>query len=117
MFTNRSKEPIIHFYYMRPHLNYCNQLSVSPFKDDVEKPERIWQRAIKTISRLQHIVCEEKLRYLDLLTGNNHKLQLGRFKQGIMNIFSSMGMLENCSPTLRLHRGVVEFPLIGVFRT
>lgn len=102
---------------MRTHLNYCIQLLVLLFKGDVEKLERIWQKAIKMISSLQHMVCEEKLRYLDLLTGNSHKLQLGRFRQGITNIFFSTGMLQNGSSALRLHRGVVKSPLMEVFRT
>lgn len=102
---------------MRPHRNYCIQLLVPLFKGDVEKLERIWQRAIKMISSLHHIVYEKKPRHLDLMTGNSYKLQLGRFKQGIVNIFFSTGMLENGSSALRLHRAVAESPLMEVFRT
>lgn len=101
---------MIHFYYVRPHLNYCIQLL-----DPLPILEKIWQRVIKMINSLQHIVYE-KLRYLDLLTGNRHKLQLGRFTQGIMNTFFITRMLKNDSPALRLYRGLVGSPFMDVYR-
>jgi len=51
------------------------------------------------------------MRYPDLLTGNSHMLELGRFRQGIINILFSTGMLENDSLVLRLRSGLVESPL------
>lgn len=68
------------------------------------------------INSLQHIVYK-KPRHLDLLTGNSQKLQLGRVKKGIMNIFFITRMLENDSPALRLHRGLVGSPFMEFYRT
>lgn len=102
-----SKELIIDFCCVKQCLNYSIQLLVKGHMvetgDDLVERNQDDQQATA-------YCCEEEL------TGKSQELQLGKFKQGIMNAFFSTGMLENSSSALRLHRGFVDSSLMEAFR-
>lgn len=64
--ASRSRKYIITHYSVLVSLalEYCLQFYSSPFKKDVDKLERVQQRATNGARGLQHIGCEERLKDL-----------------------------------------------------
>jgi len=53
---------------VRPHLESCVQFWGPQYKRDVDRLQRVQQRAMKVIKGLRHLTCEERRREPGLLS-------------------------------------------------
>ena len=92
----KSVENILPLYLslVRPHLEYCVQAWAPYYTKDIDKLERVQERALRMIPELKHLNYEEKLQNLNLFSLAKRRLRgdlIETFKifQGLDNIPSN----------------------------
>ncbi|KAK4830735.1 hypothetical protein QYF61_013185 [Mycteria americana] len=106
-----------------PHLECCVLFWAPQYKRDMDILDRVQQRTVKMIKRLEHLSYEKRLRELGLLSlekrtlrgisskGNGHKLKHRRFPLNIRKHFLTVRVTEHWH---RLPREVLESPSLEI---
>jgi hypothetical protein len=91
-FEHKSADVILKLYksLVRPHLEYCVQAWSPHFRKDIDKLERVQQRATRLIANMRHLSYDERLSALNL-----HSLRRRRTKGDLIEIFKIINGLNN----------------------
>lgn len=75
--ASRLREAMLPLYaaVVRPHLEYCAQFWASQYRRDMDILEEDQQRAIKMMEGLEHLMCDERLRELELFNMEEGRLR------------------------------------------
>ncbi|KAK4826210.1 hypothetical protein QYF61_006154 [Mycteria americana] len=138
--ASRSREVILTLYssLVRPHLEYCVQLSGPQHRKDMDLLECIQRRAMKMIGELEYLSFDESLEELGLFSLEKRRLQgdltafqciKGAYKKDRERLFTracsdrtrdngfklkeEMRVVRHCN---RLPREVVDAPSLEVFK-
>ena len=94
-FTYLTKESFLILYktYIRPHLEYCVSIWNPYLARNIDKLERIQQRATKLVPGLAHLPYETRLQYLDL-----YSLYCCRQRGDLIDVYKLINHLSRASP-------------------